>query len=192
MSVQPRCPWCNASGLNHIAIKKLGGVAVVHCGQCGAVYGVTPLPETNPTPPAPASDKTAPAKKQGLLKNTSTSTGKPPHIVPAKPSPAFAEPDEDEFLGTVSAHRQFHPGYGLDKKTGDDKPKPRVRKKRGFGPISRGTPIDKPYRTPGIPDPIPHQSDENLTRDQLGAMLNASAGGMYYQIFNDEEEPDNE
>lgn len=57
---KPRCPYCNAQGLEHLKIRPLiGPVAVVYCGQCGAIYNVitykdTPQKESQKPDPQPA------------------------------------------------------------------------------------------------------------------------------------------
>ena len=52
MTAAPRCPFCNAQGVNHIASKVMGSFALIFCGQCGAVYGVVPKPQQpEKTPP---------------------------------------------------------------------------------------------------------------------------------------------
>lgn len=43
MPATPRCPYCNAQGLNHLALQRLEGFGLVYCGNCGAIYGVVPL-----------------------------------------------------------------------------------------------------------------------------------------------------
>lgn len=63
MSVKPRCPHCNAQGIEHLKTRTLkAGVAVVYCGQCGAIYNVinqtlkseidTKSPPPEPDPPS--------------------------------------------------------------------------------------------------------------------------------------------
>lgn len=70
MTAAPRCPFCNAQGVNHIASKVMGSFALIFCGQCGAVYGVVPKPQQpEKTPPTqvvvrPVSQAPPPAKKQ--------------------------------------------------------------------------------------------------------------------------------
>lgn len=44
----PRCPFCNAQGLDKLAAKTLGYFSLIYCGQCGAIHGVVPLPPKKP------------------------------------------------------------------------------------------------------------------------------------------------
>lgn len=50
MSVQPRCPFCNAQGLEAIAAKSLGTFSLICCSKCGAIHGIAPFvkPPTSP------------------------------------------------------------------------------------------------------------------------------------------------
>ena len=45
MTISPRCPYCNATGLKHLAIQEVGPITLVYCGQCGAIHGVLPRPQ---------------------------------------------------------------------------------------------------------------------------------------------------
>ena len=38
----PRCPFCNAQGLQHLKRHDAGLFFVVYCDKCGAIYGVIP------------------------------------------------------------------------------------------------------------------------------------------------------
>lgn len=62
MPAAPRCPHCNAQGINHLAHRLLGGYVLVYCGQCGAIYGVVPAPPQKQQPPPPIS-QSAPNNK---------------------------------------------------------------------------------------------------------------------------------
>ncbi|MBE7471942.1 MAG: hypothetical protein DPW09_19835 [Anaerolineae bacterium] len=39
----PRCPFCNAQGLDLLKIEQTALFQVVCCGQCGAIHGILPL-----------------------------------------------------------------------------------------------------------------------------------------------------
>lgn len=51
MNPQPRCPYCNAQGVKHLAIEEVGAITLVYCGQCGAIHGL--LPKQKPTAVSP-------------------------------------------------------------------------------------------------------------------------------------------
>ena len=59
MSVEPRCPHCNAQGVKHITAKTLGNAVIIFCGKCGAIFGVVPGQTSTP--------KAQPEKTEGLL-----------------------------------------------------------------------------------------------------------------------------
>lgn len=69
-TIQPRCPYCNAQGLTHLAKYQAGNFVVVYCGQCGAIYGVVPsvAKEKFPSPsakeevPPPVEETAAPSE----------------------------------------------------------------------------------------------------------------------------------
>lgn len=42
----PRCPYCDAQGLKHLAAKKAGPCLIIYCSQCGAIHGI--MPDTKP------------------------------------------------------------------------------------------------------------------------------------------------
>lgn len=45
----PHCPYCNAQGLNHLAMERLPGqVGLFYCGNCGAIYGVASIQAPSP------------------------------------------------------------------------------------------------------------------------------------------------
>ena len=46
----PRCPHCNAQGIDKIAAKKLGGYSLIYCDKCGAIYGVVPAIQSHSQP----------------------------------------------------------------------------------------------------------------------------------------------
>lgn len=48
MTVELRCPFCNAQGMAQMGAKDAGLFLIVHCKTCGAVHGIVPKP------PAPA------------------------------------------------------------------------------------------------------------------------------------------
>lgn len=39
----PRCPFCNAQGLDLLKVEQTTSFQVVYCGQCGAIHGIWPL-----------------------------------------------------------------------------------------------------------------------------------------------------
>ena len=43
--VEPRCPFCNATGVSAIAARRLGNALLLYCGRCGAIHGVAPISE---------------------------------------------------------------------------------------------------------------------------------------------------
>ncbi len=63
---KPRCPHCNALGLNQLAAQKAGAFMVIFCGQCGAIHGIIPQPATDAwsAAPAPAQKQSAPITPQ--------------------------------------------------------------------------------------------------------------------------------
>ena len=42
MEVQPRCPYCNAQGIEKIVAKNVSGFSLICCRKCGAIHGVAP------------------------------------------------------------------------------------------------------------------------------------------------------
>lgn len=83
--ISPRCPYCNAQGVKHIAAKQLGHFSLIFCGQCGAIYGVVP---------APASGKQAPVEKPVAAPAAAPPEAVPPPVLPPlKPVPPCPEPD---------------------------------------------------------------------------------------------------
>lgn len=95
MPATPRCPYCNAQGLNHLALHRLDGFGLVYCGNCGAIYGVVPLSSTDRlsksttqsvVPPAPPVEVEKPA-----VPFEPETKSPPPEIEPAAP-PIIAAP----------------------------------------------------------------------------------------------------
>lgn len=43
-TVKPRCPYCNVQGIKYLANRQVGNYLIVFCGDCGAIYGVVPVP----------------------------------------------------------------------------------------------------------------------------------------------------
>lgn len=84
--VAPRCPFCNAQGLDKLAAKNLGYFSLIYCGQCGAIYGVVPTsppkttteskPKTRPAAPSPGEPAPSPippvAKDQPKIEKSSS------------------------------------------------------------------------------------------------------------------------
>lgn len=61
MAIQPRCPLCQAQGLDKIIAKTVGHFSVVCCRQCGTIHGV--VPATIPTSAgAPSSSQSSPER----------------------------------------------------------------------------------------------------------------------------------
>lgn len=73
MAVIPRCPYCNAQGLEHLATHHTENFTVVYCGQCGAIYGVLAVPQGNPD-------------------SISSTQESEPEPSPVKPAPAATDP----------------------------------------------------------------------------------------------------
>src|SRR5262245_24847841 len=44
----PRCPYCNAKGVNQLEAKLVGFFFLVFCKSCGAIHGVVPKPAPEP------------------------------------------------------------------------------------------------------------------------------------------------
>lgn len=47
MMATPRCPHCNATGIDKISAKRFAEYLLVFCGQCGAIYGVVPATQSH-------------------------------------------------------------------------------------------------------------------------------------------------
>jgi len=61
----PRCPFCNAQGINQIEAKSLGPVLLLYCKNCGAIHGVIQSP---PVPHPPVKDEPVIQQKPFELK----------------------------------------------------------------------------------------------------------------------------
>lgn len=46
----PRCPYCNAQGVNQLEAKVVGFFVLVFCKGCGAIHGVVPKPVSEQPP----------------------------------------------------------------------------------------------------------------------------------------------
>jgi hypothetical protein len=102
----PRCPYCNTQGIKHLAAKQIGHYTLVYCGQCGAIYGVVPLPPAqapadrpDEAPKAVSSAAAAPAEARP--KAVSPSAAPPaaapkPDLAPGPPAPK--DPDTEKLL----------------------------------------------------------------------------------------------
>jgi hypothetical protein len=85
MTISPRCPYCNATGLKHLAIQEVGPITLVYCGQCGAIHGVLPRPPAQSSELArearPAkNDEPAPPPKFDILAHLSQVELPPPRL----------------------------------------------------------------------------------------------------------------
>lgn len=109
----PRCPYCNATGLDKLASIVVRDVRVIFCGLCGAILGFVPYQIPEDTSAVGAS---------------------------ATPKPKPLDPEMET----------------LAKKYG---PKPK--------PLLKG--------------------DKALSKSELGAMVGASSGGLFHEVFK----PDN-
>lgn len=82
----PRCPYCNAQGLDVLTVEQTPSFQVVHCGHCGAIHGILPL-------------AAAPTEAQ---RQTETTLAQPPKQAPertqAKISPPAPTPPPVEDL----------------------------------------------------------------------------------------------
>ena len=155
--MEPRCPYCNAQGVQHIAARPLSTAVVIYCSQCGAIFGVVP---------------NQPEPKRGLLKNPANIAI--PGEASAPPKPAMTA-DEPKKPGRSAIDYNFGRGtrYMIIPDMEEEEP----------DPISHGEPKPKPYFNPGQPDPLPHRgiepADEKpLTPEQSQAMMD------YYKQFN--------
>jgi len=84
MTISPRCPYCNATGLKHLAIQEVGPITLVYCGQCGAIHGVLPKqaqsPEVAIRSPSPEVAIEAPPPKFDILAHLSQVELPPPRL----------------------------------------------------------------------------------------------------------------
>ena len=44
MSTTPKCPHCNARGIDSLAVEDMRMFLLVYCHKCGAIHGVVPSP----------------------------------------------------------------------------------------------------------------------------------------------------
>ena len=44
MSTTPKCPHCNARGIDSLAVEDMRMFLLVYCHKCGAIHGVVPNP----------------------------------------------------------------------------------------------------------------------------------------------------
>ena len=88
--VEPRCPHCNAHGVNKIAAKNLGNYSLIYCGQCGAIYGVVPKTQTKKA----EEEMVTPARSAPAESVTKKANAHPERNIP----PAPTNPDEAEAL----------------------------------------------------------------------------------------------
>lgn len=56
MTVNPRCPYCNAQDVEPLMVEQ-GPVILVCCAQCGAIHGVLPNPRKTETEQPPVEEK---------------------------------------------------------------------------------------------------------------------------------------
>lgn len=47
MSATPKCPYCNAKGIDSLAVEDVRLFLVVYCHKCGAIHGVVPKPQSS-------------------------------------------------------------------------------------------------------------------------------------------------
>lgn len=64
-TITPRCPHCNAHGIDQLAHRPVDSYLLVFCGQCGAIFGVAPCPDQSP-PEIKPEGRTIPARYDGL------------------------------------------------------------------------------------------------------------------------------
>jgi hypothetical protein len=76
----PRCPYCNAQGLDVLRVELTLSFQVVHCGQCGAIHGILPLA---------AAPTEAPKYPQREVKTT---LAQPPKQAPERPQAKISPP----------------------------------------------------------------------------------------------------
>lgn len=60
MSTTPKCPHCNARGIDSLAVEDMRMFLLVYCHKCGSIHGVVP----NPPQPPPVGVKTATEEKR--------------------------------------------------------------------------------------------------------------------------------
>lgn len=114
--IEPRCPYCNASGVDKITAQRLGGALLLYCGQCGAIHGVVPaVPKPAPPQPSPAEigrgepggiGRLPPAPKRRLVH------GKPDPIPRLPPEDPYKKPKSDEGISPEEALAAFGPSLG--------------------------------------------------------------------------------
>ncbi|MCB0209292.1 MAG: hypothetical protein KDJ52_08180 [Anaerolineae bacterium] len=103
MSTTPKCPYCNARGIDSLAVEDMRMFLLVYCHKCGAIHGVVPAP--TPAPPVsikPAAEEKRPSPKIINIDPQSSSKRPKPGITfpnrppesdqpVTKPNPIFVE-----------------------------------------------------------------------------------------------------
>lgn len=146
MATQPRCPFCNAHGVDQIAAHKLGVAVVLYCSHCGAIHGVVPGSSSRPKPVSVSAATSTP-----------TQTAPPP-----QPSATVTEPK----TAKAKIRPPKVPGMGgqpapVSEPRFDDETPPSPQN------IPRDEPVRKVYAAPG-PDPLPRvQADPNHQENTL-------------------------
>ncbi|MCB0191339.1 MAG: hypothetical protein KDJ65_05290 [Anaerolineae bacterium] len=105
MSTTPKCPHCNACGIDCLAVEDMRMFLLVYCHKCGAIHGVVPNQPQPSAPPVgikPAAEEKRPSPKIINIDPQSSSKrpmpgvafpNRPPEADQAvtKPNPVFAE-----------------------------------------------------------------------------------------------------
>ncbi len=105
----PRCPFCNAQGLDLLKVEQTPSFQVVSCGQCGAIHGILPLAakpiEAAKDPPRPAIIPLAEPPKQAPEQPQQKIS--PPAPAPVKPTRKGLTKDQ---IGLMALTKGF---YGM-------------------------------------------------------------------------------
>ena len=74
----PRCPYCNAQGLQHLAVHQAELFTLVYCSSCGAIHGVMPpQPTAQPSPAEEQAASPPPERFPEQIGNANLSTKQP-------------------------------------------------------------------------------------------------------------------
>jgi|GEM_PF-3427286 len=122
----PRCPFCNAQGLDLLKIEQTALFQVVCCGQCGAIHGILPLAATpveipNNRPQSAQLPKETPGQdqtKNSALMPVETALDEHPRPIPEQspsakaqalePKPAVKKPLTKDQIGLMALGKGFY------------------------------------------------------------------------------------
>lgn len=94
-----RCPYCNAQGLKHLGLQNLGAFSVIHCKQCGAIYGVVPTLARKEPVPDDGQKEPSPTKSS-LPKPRLTEADEAQNVPARQPAKKEAPPSPKLFRAT--------------------------------------------------------------------------------------------